>query len=338
MGSANDLLSGWKEIATHMGVSVKTAQRLRKVGLPVHQPMGKVIAYRAELDEWLKRPPEQAPQGGRGSEQSLTDGIPSVTPTGRNQGGRWLWRGLTGVVGLAVIYVVWGWISQLLWPGPRIESDIAQGLQGQTFRFRVRDFGMAGVRRWTRAPDGGEAETNNPTLFPDSRGEIRFAFSPDCSTKVGAHQIFVVDLATRLRSNRVNIKVLPEPRCSGPLPDLVAETILVSRNSMTAGEELSVSLLIRNQGVAPSPSCSSRLRLSTSPRSAPTDLVLRTFVSPGIAVGDIYRHSFDITIPSSIEPGFYFITTYVDYLGTFLESNNDNNTAVSERIAILPPR
>ena len=51
-------LSGWKEIASHLGVGVRTAQDYeRNLGLPVHrQPgeKGRVFADPDELDVWRK--------------------------------------------------------------------------------------------------------------------------------------------------------------------------------------------------------------------------------------------------------------------------------------------
>src|SRR4051812_26544883 len=52
-------LNCWKEIATHFGCSVATAQRWeRDEGLPVHRHFHKkistVFAYCSELDAWLQ--------------------------------------------------------------------------------------------------------------------------------------------------------------------------------------------------------------------------------------------------------------------------------------------
>lgn len=51
------LVTGWKAIGDHLGVSEATARRWRRErGLPVRQPIpgGAVIAYVADLDEWLR--------------------------------------------------------------------------------------------------------------------------------------------------------------------------------------------------------------------------------------------------------------------------------------------
>jgi hypothetical protein len=59
------ILSSWKEIARHVGKSIRTVQRWeREIGLPVHRPDGKnegvVIALPAELDAWVRAMPISA--------------------------------------------------------------------------------------------------------------------------------------------------------------------------------------------------------------------------------------------------------------------------------------
>lgn len=53
-------LTGWKEIADHIGQSVRTAQRWeRQFALPVHRPSGRntgaVFCFADEVDGWLSR-------------------------------------------------------------------------------------------------------------------------------------------------------------------------------------------------------------------------------------------------------------------------------------------
>lgn len=59
---SNEILSGWKEIATYLGKGVRTVQRYEmQLGLPVHRPAGKpkgsVLTTRAELDSWIAASP-----------------------------------------------------------------------------------------------------------------------------------------------------------------------------------------------------------------------------------------------------------------------------------------
>ncbi len=68
-GSQDDQLNGWKEIATHLGKSVRAAQRWeRELGLPVHRiktVAGQVVfASRREIEAWrrtVEAPRDEAP-------------------------------------------------------------------------------------------------------------------------------------------------------------------------------------------------------------------------------------------------------------------------------------
>jgi len=58
-GIATDILSSWKEIAAYLNHGVRTVQRWEaEYGMPVHRPAGRsrtaVVAFRSELDRWLK--------------------------------------------------------------------------------------------------------------------------------------------------------------------------------------------------------------------------------------------------------------------------------------------
>jgi phage terminase Nu1 subunit (DNA packaging protein) len=53
------LLNSWKEIADYLGWSVRTVQRWEaRLGLPVRRPYaghrGSVIAFKNEIDDWLR--------------------------------------------------------------------------------------------------------------------------------------------------------------------------------------------------------------------------------------------------------------------------------------------
>jgi hypothetical protein len=57
-----EVLNGWKEIAKHLGMSVRSAQRYERLaGLTIRRPTfrnkGAVLATKAELDAWLKAIP-----------------------------------------------------------------------------------------------------------------------------------------------------------------------------------------------------------------------------------------------------------------------------------------
>lgn len=65
------VLNSWKEIAGYVGRGVRTVQRWEHdLGLPVHRPMGKdrsaVLAFPAELEQWLMNTPVRATEGVNG--------------------------------------------------------------------------------------------------------------------------------------------------------------------------------------------------------------------------------------------------------------------------------
>lgn len=105
-----DLLDGWKDIADHLGKSVRTAQRWEaEFNLPVHR-LGRrdgegIYAYRSEIDKWRRPSSEQEPQQPTGhaseSEQPGAQAGARLTP-GR---GRRFWR-IAGVILFVVVVAV----------------------------------------------------------------------------------------------------------------------------------------------------------------------------------------------------------------------------------------
>lgn len=67
MADQGQTLSSWKEIASHLGRTVRTCQRLEALGLPVHRldgsPKAHVFAYPHELDAWLAKKVNERVQG-----------------------------------------------------------------------------------------------------------------------------------------------------------------------------------------------------------------------------------------------------------------------------------
>lgn len=65
------VLNSWKEIASYLGRGVRTVQRWeQELGLPVHRPKGKdrsaVLAFREELDQWLRSTAVRSNGNGNG--------------------------------------------------------------------------------------------------------------------------------------------------------------------------------------------------------------------------------------------------------------------------------
>lgn len=99
-GSERPVLSSWKEIAEYLGVSVRTAQLWeRERGLPVRRMPGeksRVIAYREEIDAWLKT-------ASQPSQPPVVSSPPSPAPTGEPQKPGARTATLAGGIALALV-------------------------------------------------------------------------------------------------------------------------------------------------------------------------------------------------------------------------------------------
>ena len=105
-GSPPDRLDSWKDIAAYLKRDVSTVQRWEKrEGMPVHRhlhdKLGSVYAFPAELDEWTRS--RRAPGEAVGS----TDSQAPPAPANRR---RSLWPAIAGVALIAVVAaLVWWW-------------------------------------------------------------------------------------------------------------------------------------------------------------------------------------------------------------------------------------
>lgn len=344
----SDLLSGWQEIAAFCGWSVSTAQRTAKEhhDFPVRRVdvtgRAAVYAFKDELRAWLRRQGDAEARGD--SPQRPPAEYEATVGSGASAartffGDRWWPTAVAAGVGSVVVAGTVAGYMYVRRAQMTLTTDSTSLRQGQTINLQV--FGVIpgnSLLRWSKTPSGIEGVARDQPILPDAHGETHFSFSPACQTPVGAHQLWIADEKTNRRSNSVTVNVLPEPKCEGPVPDLVAERLSVSPLSVVGGETLNVSLLVRNQGTSSTSECRSRIRLSMSQRSAARDTVLLTFTTPPVLVGDSVTQSFDVRISPNTPPGLYYVTAYIDYLGKFLELENDNNSAASEQIVVVAAR
>ena len=139
---ANRRLDSWKEIAAHLGRTVRTAQRYEKEGgLPVHRESGgsheRVFAFTEELDRWLEsdallRVPPPPPAGEKDRDESAAevDGPRAEPPHAAAQPSparrRWAFRlAAAGLTALALLALGRGLTGGRIWPVPaggRVDS------------------------------------------------------------------------------------------------------------------------------------------------------------------------------------------------------------------------
>ena len=105
--ASDDRLDSWKEIAAYLKRDVKTAQRWEKrEGMPVHRHvhdrMGSVYAFRAELDEWARTRRPSVLDDADAEAQP----VPAPADPSRRERRRWPMAAMAAVL-LAIAVVTW---------------------------------------------------------------------------------------------------------------------------------------------------------------------------------------------------------------------------------------
>ncbi len=188
-----DVLSSWKEISSHFGVSVRSVQLWEEErGLPVHRMpgiKGRVYAYEDELDAWAKRT--------SGGEE------PEPSPAPPSQRGRPILRWAAAAVLIAGAIGLSWW----MWPATPVPSSWA--IQGRTLVVKDR----AGAVIWTHEfpgtpvpiwADGGRWSTLPQTrpwigdLDGDGKREVLFTYVEDGSGTL-LSQLFCFEAGGKIR-------------------------------------------------------------------------------------------------------------------------------------------
>lgn len=124
-------------------------------------------------------------------------------------------------------------------------------------------------------------------------------------------------------------------------PELVVESLEIP-STAKFGESVNLSWTVRNMGIGSTGvGWSDRLWLSRDNIFSDDDKLLLTQTAPrGLLVNDAYTQTASITLPLDAElfDGNYFILVQADALGQQPESNESNNSRVSELMTLtLPP-
>lgn len=111
-----------------------------------------------------------------------------------------------------------------------------------------------------------------------------------------------------------------------PIPDLVAE-VIGTATSAAAGEDISVTRIIENIGVAPSGMFSYSYYLSSDETIDPaSDVRIGTFMTQ-LATGEDEYGIDTMLIPSTVPEGDYYVGIFMDPTNAILEVDETNNTA-----------
>lgn len=129
----------------------------------------------------------------------------------------------------------------------------------------------------------------------------------------------------------VSVTAIPEQ-----LPDLVVENQSINPSSVFAGETISSSCIVKNQGNGSADNSELRYYLSVDQYWDGSDIELGNDYVSSLSPGETSSESENITIPTSTQAGTYYILFYVDADLEVNESNEDNNVSYSQ-ITILTP-
>lgn len=112
-----------------------------------------------------------------------------------------------------------------------------------------------------------------------------------------------------------------------PIPDLVGQ-IVQTPTSAAAGEQLSITRIVENIGVAPAPNYTYTYYLSTNDTIDPSDIQLSTFNGSLATGADDYGID-TMLIPSNVPQAQYYVGLVIDEANTVEEVYDDNNVAVT---------
>jgi fibronectin type 3 domain-containing protein len=131
-------------------------------------------------------------------------------------------------------------------------------------------------------------------------------------------------------SNTVNVTPSSSNCASAGAPDLLPLNAIISPPSVLAGDQISITLTVSNQGDATASATTTRIRLGSN---AATASVVASLPTPAIAPGATSTMTASITVPT-VPPGTYFLFITVDDDHIVPQSNTANDTLQSDPIHV----
>ncbi|MEM1136110.1 MAG: immunoglobulin domain-containing protein, partial [Bacteroidota bacterium] len=107
--------------------------------------------------------------------------------------------------------------------------------------------------------------------------------------------------------------------------DLIVENPDLNTNSVAAGNDIGLSVVISTKGTVDSGSAEFVYLLSTDTIADQNDIVLKSEQIPPQQSGSVLSLNTSVTVPEDTEPGSYYIIYYVDAQEQVLEFNEINN-------------
>lgn len=193
-GPARPVVSSWKEIAGHFGVTVRTVQLWEtERGLPIHRMpgvKGRVFAYVEELDTWA---------AGNSSQQcAAEEGVAGEPAKSRPRLAIWL--PALGLVALAAVLTLWFTRSDRVVNSVRIDGRTLTALNRDGDPVWRHEFPEPVVGRWQLAEELLRYPQTRPwigDLDGDGDPEVLFTYAADL--KQTNSELFCFDSSGRIR-------------------------------------------------------------------------------------------------------------------------------------------
>ncbi len=109
-------------------------------------------------------------------------------------------------------------------------------------------------------------------------------------------------------------------------PDLIPVELTLSKSEVLAGDKLTISFKVVNQGSAKANASKTNVRLSkNADKPSPNDPLLAQLDTPALEPNESVTHSREVTIPNDTEIGDYYVWVIVDADSTVGQSDETND-------------
>jgi subtilisin family serine protease len=144
----------------------------------------------------------------------------------------------------------------------------------------------------------------------------------------------VVDRTTNVAAPRLSLVRAIAPPTTGP--DLIVTNVSISNTSPRAGDRVSVTLTVANQGTVTSGPCTAIVVLSGNSAISPQDSIIASSAVPQLAPTQTFTPAGLTGVIPAIPAGIYLLGGYVDSTYVVAETDETNN-ALSGGIVTVNP-
>jgi len=184
-----------------------------------------------------------------------------------------------------------------------------------------------------------------PALEPGAASEAQGSLTVPAGTPAGSYRLIAFadaeyDVVEAQELNNLRVAGSALTVVAGPLANLLPSQLSFSPASLDAGQMLSVSEAVRNDGEGAAGTFQVGVYLSLDPVITPSDRLLGLRSVAGLAVGALSFGDDDLLVPVNTPEGAYWVGVLVDVGGTQPELDEfDNAMVASGQVTVhRPPR